>query len=62
MTSGLSLVDVPDFREQRREFLVLEAQSEDLLRVDAAQRAKADELHEHPGEHQVVLQSTSPAH
>lgn len=31
-----SLVDVPDFGEQRRELLVLEAKGENLFRVDAA--------------------------
>lgn len=36
VTSGLqSLIDVPDFREQRGKLLVLEAESKNLLRVDA---------------------------
>lgn len=36
VTSGLqSLIDVPDFREQRRKLLVLEAKGKNLLRVDA---------------------------
>ena len=50
-----SLVDVPDFREQRGKLLVLEAKGEDLLRVDAAQSAEAHQLHQHAGEHQVIL-------
>lgn len=34
--SGLqSLIDVPDFREQRGKLLVLETKGKDLLRVDA---------------------------
>lgn len=37
VTSGLqSLIDVPNFREQRGKLLVLEAKGKNLLRVDAA--------------------------
>lgn len=50
-----SLVHVPDFRQQRWELLVLEAEGENLLRVDAAERAQAHQLHQHAGEHQVIL-------
>lgn len=36
VTSGLqSLIDVPDFREQRGKLLVLEAKGKNLLRMDA---------------------------
>lgn len=48
-------MNIPDFREQRGEFLVLETQGEDLLRVDTAEGAETHQLHEHTGEHQVIL-------
>lgn len=50
-----SLVHVPDLRQQRRKLLVLEAEGENLLRVDAAERAQAHQLHQHAGKHQVIL-------
>lgn len=50
-----SLVHVPDFGQQWRKLLVLEAEGEYLLRVDAAERAQAHQLHQHAGKHQVIL-------
>lgn len=50
-----SLVHVPDFRQQRWELLVLEAEGENLLWVDTAECAQAHQLHQHAGKHQVIL-------
>ena len=52
---GGSLVDVPDLGEQRGQLLVLQPQGEHLLRVHGAQGPQAHQLHQHAGEHQVVL-------
>lgn len=50
-----SLVHVPDFGQQRRKLLVLEAEGKYLLRVDTAERAQAHQLHQHARKHQVIL-------
>lgn len=51
-------MDIPDLRQQWRELLVLEAQCKDLLRVDTAEGAEADQLHQHARKHQLVLQES----